>query len=66
MRPALFQERTLRSVTANIRQDGRELFAAAQSARPRVTVAKYAFDNADRALADLAADRVTGAAVLVP
>jgi propanol-preferring alcohol dehydrogenase len=62
----LFQERTLRSVTANTRIDGRELFAFAARHRVAVTATPYPLDAADRALADLAADRVTGAAVLVP
>ncbi len=61
----LFQERTVRSVTANTRQDGRELFALAETTRPRIAVTRYAMHDADRALADLAADRVTGVAVLV-
>ncbi len=61
----LFQERTLRSVTANTREDGRELFAAAETARPRIAVTRYSMAHADQALADLAADRVTGVAVLV-
>jgi propanol-preferring alcohol dehydrogenase len=60
----LFRERTLTSVTANTRRDGEELLALAGSIglRPRVTC--YPFDRADRALADLAAGRVTGAAVV--
>jgi alcohol dehydrogenase, propanol-preferring len=62
----LFQERTLRSVTANTRADGRELLEFAARHRLRVTVSPYALDDADHALADLAADRVTGAAVLIP
>jgi propanol-preferring alcohol dehydrogenase len=62
----LFQERTLRSVTANTRADGRELLAHAATHRLRVTTTGYPLDRADQALADLAADRVTGAAVLVP
>ncbi|WP_281416533.1 zinc-dependent alcohol dehydrogenase family protein [Actinocrinis puniceicyclus] len=62
----LFQERSIRSVTANTREDGRELLAAAESARPRIAVTRYALAQADRALTDLAADRVTGVAVLVP
>jgi propanol-preferring alcohol dehydrogenase len=62
----LFQERTVRSVTANTREDGRELMALAASVRPRIAVTRYPMDQADRALADLAADRVTGVAVLVP
>ncbi|WP_369122487.1 zinc-dependent alcohol dehydrogenase family protein [Marinitenerispora sediminis] len=60
----LFQERTLRSVTANTRADGRALLDVAARHRLEVTTTPYPFDQADRALADLAADRVTGAAVL--
>ncbi|MFE3448927.1 zinc-binding alcohol dehydrogenase family protein [Nonomuraea sp. NPDC059194] len=60
----LFQERTLRSVTANTRADGRALLAFARRHPLRVTTASYGLDEADRALSDLAADRVTGAAVL--
>ena len=62
----LFQERTLRSVTANTREDGRELFAAVEAARPRLAVTRYPLAQADRALADLAGDRVNGVAVLTP
>ncbi len=62
----LFRERTLRSVTANTRRDGRDLLAHAAAHRLRVMVSPYRLDEADRALADLAADRVTGAAVLLP
>lgn len=62
----LFQERTLRSVTANTRADGRELLAHAARHRLRVAVAPYRLDRADQALSDLAADRVNGVAVLLP
>ena len=62
----LFQERNLRSVTANTRADGRELFASAACSALRVQTTTYPLTEADRALADLAADRVNGAAVLVP
>jgi len=62
----LFQERDLRSVTSNTRADGRELFAAVGRAPLRVQVTPYPLAEADRALADLAQDRVNGAAVLVP
>jgi alcohol dehydrogenase, propanol-preferring len=62
----LFQERQLRSVTANTRQDGAEFMAFAQLHRLHVTTTPYPLDHADRALADLAGDRVDGAAVLVP
>jgi propanol-preferring alcohol dehydrogenase len=61
----LFEERTLRSVTANTREDGRRLFAAAVTAGVHVTATPYRFEQANEALADLAHDRVTGAAVLV-
>ncbi|MBF9069237.1 zinc-dependent alcohol dehydrogenase family protein [Streptacidiphilus sp. NEAU-YB345] len=62
----LFQERTLRSVTANTRADGRA-FLAEVAARPsplQVHVVHYPFEAADQALADVAADRITGVAVL--
>ncbi|MFF3554110.1 zinc-binding alcohol dehydrogenase family protein [Streptomyces tsukubensis] len=62
----LFQERNLRSVTSNTRQDGRDFLALAERVGIRVTVSPYPLSRADRALADLAADRVNGAAVLVP
>ncbi|WP_189932178.1 zinc-binding alcohol dehydrogenase family protein [Streptomyces sulfonofaciens] len=60
----LFQERTLRSVTANTRRDGRGFLATAAGHHLRATLAPYDFDDADRALDDLAAGRVNGAAVL--
>jgi propanol-preferring alcohol dehydrogenase len=62
----LFQERTVRSVTANTRQDGRDFLAFAAQHRLRVAVTEYPLTEADQALADLAADRVNGAAVLRP
>jgi propanol-preferring alcohol dehydrogenase len=62
----LFYERTLRSVTANTREDGREFLAHAFAHPLRVSVTEYPLDAADRALSDLAHDRVTGAAVLLP
>jgi alcohol dehydrogenase, propanol-preferring len=62
----LFYEREIRSVTANTRRDGREFLAFAAEHRLDVTVHPYPLDAADRALADLAAGRVAGAAVLVP
>lgn len=60
----LFQERTLRSVTSNTRGDAEEFLRLASRLRLRVSVTPYPLEAADRALADLAADRVTGAAVL--
>ena len=62
----LFQERTLRSVTSNTRDDGRALLAFAAEHRLRVAVTPYPMSRAADALADLAADRVNGAAVLLP
>ena len=62
----LFQERQVRSVTSNTREDAREFLAFAQSHRLSVTVHQYALDAADRALEDLKAGRFDGAAVLVP
>jgi propanol-preferring alcohol dehydrogenase len=62
----LFQERTLCSVTANTREDGRELLDFAQRHRLRVATTRYELDRADEALRDLADDRVNGAAVLIP
>ncbi len=61
----LFQERTLCSVTANTRADGQEFLRLAADYGIRVTTTPYGMDQADQALGDLAADRVTGAAVLV-
>ena len=60
----LFQERQLRSVTANTRADGEEFFRLAAEIPLRPTTVTYPFDAADQALRDLAADRVTGAAVV--
>jgi propanol-preferring alcohol dehydrogenase len=60
----LFQERQVRSVTANTRRDGEEFLATAARIGIRVETMPYPLEAADRALADLAADRVTGAAVL--
>jgi propanol-preferring alcohol dehydrogenase len=62
----LFYERGVRSVTANTRADGREFLEFAGRHRLRVSVTPYPLADADRALGDLAADRVDGAAVLLP
>ncbi|MFD5247704.1 zinc-binding alcohol dehydrogenase family protein [Amycolatopsis sp. NPDC058340] len=60
----LFQERQVRSVTANTRAEAREFLAFAGAHRLEVSTVPYPLDEADRALTDLAADRVNGAAVL--
>jgi propanol-preferring alcohol dehydrogenase len=60
----LFQERQVRSVTANTRRDGEEFLAVAERIGIRVATQTYPLASADAALRDLARDRVTGAAVL--
>jgi propanol-preferring alcohol dehydrogenase len=60
----LFSERVLRSVTANTRADGEELLRLAPRLGVRAVTTSYPLEQADQALADLAHDRVTGAAVL--
>ncbi|MDQ0851866.1 propanol-preferring alcohol dehydrogenase [Arthrobacter sp. B3I9] len=60
----LFQERQVRSVTANTRADGEEFFQIAAEIPLRPSVVTYPFSSADKALLDLAEDRITGAAVL--
>ncbi|MBO3752084.1 zinc-dependent alcohol dehydrogenase family protein [Streptosporangiaceae bacterium NEAU-GS5] len=60
----LFQERTLRSVTANTRADGHAFLALAAEFSPRVATVPYDLDDAAHALRDLAEDRIEGAAVL--
>ncbi|MGH3904129.1 MAG: zinc-binding alcohol dehydrogenase family protein [Pseudonocardiaceae bacterium] len=62
----LFQERQIRSVTANTRQDGHDFLRFCSEHRLRVVTTPYPLDRADEALTDLAADRVHGAAVLIP
>jgi propanol-preferring alcohol dehydrogenase len=61
----LFWERRLCSVTANTRRDAAELLDLAARIPIRPTVTSYPLADADRALRDLAHDRVDGAAVLV-
>jgi propanol-preferring alcohol dehydrogenase len=61
----LFEERTLQSVTANTRDDGRTFLAEAARIGLRVSATPYPMNRADVALRDLAHDRVNGAAVLV-
>ncbi len=61
----LFEERELCSVTANTRDDGRSFLETAARIRIRVSTVPYELADADRAVADLAHDRVRGAAVLM-
>jgi alcohol dehydrogenase, propanol-preferring len=62
----LFQEREIRSVTANTRQDGRDFLRFAANHHLRVVTTPYPLDRADAALSDLATGQVRGAAVLIP
>lgn len=62
----LFYERDVHSVTANTREDGRELLAEAAAAGVRPHVTRYPLSDANRALQDLKADRINGTGVLVP
>jgi len=60
----LFYERELRSVTANTRADGEDFLRLATRLGVRATTTAYPLARADEALADLAHDRLVGAAVL--
>ena len=60
----LFEERRLRSVTANTRRDGEEFLRLAGRLGIRATTVAYPVDDAPRALSDLAHGRFGGAAVL--
>lgn len=60
----LWEERVLRSVANLTRQDGLELLAAAARHRIRTETTVYPLTEANRALDDLRAGRLTGAAVL--
>jgi len=60
----LFHERVLHTVTANTRRDGDEFLRLAEQLHLRVETTPYSFSRVPEALADLAADRVRGAAVI--
>jgi propanol-preferring alcohol dehydrogenase len=60
----LFQERELRSVTANTRADGRRLLELAQEVPLTTHTVPYPLERAGDALIDLKQDRIRGAAVL--
>ncbi len=61
----LFQERQVRSVTSNTRADARAFLDFAGHHHIEVTTPEYSLDQADRALSDLSAGRIAGAAVLL-
>lgn len=60
----LFQEKVLRSVTANTRRDGEELLRLVERFGIRARTRPYPMSKADQALNDLAHGRFSGAAVL--
>lgn len=62
----LFQERQIRSVTANTRADSHAFLDFASTHHLHLSGPRYSLAHADRALSDLAAGRITGAAVLIP
>jgi alcohol dehydrogenase, propanol-preferring len=61
----LFQERQIRSVTSNTRADARAFLDFVGKHHITVTTPEYPLDQADRALSDLSAGRISGAAVLL-
>jgi alcohol dehydrogenase, propanol-preferring len=60
----LFQERSVRSVTANTRADGETFLRLAERLGVRATTVPYPMVEAPRALGDLREGRFSGAAVL--
>jgi alcohol dehydrogenase, propanol-preferring len=60
----LFEERQVRSVTANTRRDGEEFLTLATRIPIRPSVTRYPLAGVAAALADVANDRLTGAAVI--
>jgi propanol-preferring alcohol dehydrogenase len=60
----LYQERVIRSVANNIRQDGKDFLRVAAEIPIRTRVTLYPLCEANCALNDLKSDRVNGAAVL--
>jgi len=60
----LFQEKDLRSVTANTRKDGEGLLAEAVKARVTPHTCEYPLEDANRALREMKASQVEGTGVL--
>ncbi len=60
----LFRERTIRSVTANTRQDGRELLTLAAEIPLHAQTQEFPLAQANEALQALKRDQINGAAVL--
>ena len=62
----LWHERAVRSVANLTRRDGEEMLALAPRVPVRTEVTVYGLEDANRALSDLRAGRLQGAAVIVP
>ncbi len=62
---SLFEERTIRTVTANTRQDGEELLAEAAAIPIRPSITTFPLEDANRALELVKHGRVDGTGVLV-
>jgi propanol-preferring alcohol dehydrogenase len=62
----LWEERAIRSVANLTRQDARDFLALAATVPIKVHTERYDLADANRALTDLRAGRIRGAAVLVP
>lgn len=60
----IFYERNIRSVTANTREDGRNLLVEAAAAKVRAHITCYPLAEANAALQDLEDDRINGTGVL--
>jgi propanol-preferring alcohol dehydrogenase len=62
----LWRERCLRSVANLTRRDGEEFFAVTRQLPIETTIVEYELGDANHALGDLRAGRISGAAVLRP
>ncbi len=60
----LFHERTIRSITANTKQDGLDLFQVATAIPVKTHIQSFSLANANAALQELKAGRIQGAGVL--
>ena len=61
----LYQEREIRSATANTRRDARALLAEAATAGVRPQTTSYSLGDANRALVEMKQSRVAGTPVLM-
>ena len=62
----LWEERTIRSVANLTRQDAHDFLALAAEIPSTTLVHEYTLTDANQALGDLRAGRLSGAAVLIP